>query len=311
MYPSLSGALSSKTRPLNLGPHADDEEKHSKLGFEQINQSIAERASRTSPSELVRNRIVDEIDSNKQRFKRRTRNRPSSPLPAEVDCQILQHPALIPPNHPNSLNRKKKRILVQQNPLHGSSSSTASSSSRSSMRASSMHSLNDEQQRFLDERRRQKEERQKESERLRRSQEIQRELDVLETKRIDLDQRQHSARQNLSKKNYFCNIEQISLSLLDTATHDEKKRAFWERECLCLVRERTKLQRSEDELSMAKRGLMLENERASAENEYRQLINLPGETFVDRLEDSMSFYPYVGLKRSRLSVLQLNQRIYF
>jgi len=258
LYPSLSGALSSKTRPLNLGPHADDEDKHSKLGFEHINQSIAERASRTSPSELVRNRMTDEIDSSKQRFKRRTRNRPSSPLPAEVDCQILQHPALIPPNNANSLNRKKKRILVQQNLLHASSSSTASSSSRSSMRASSMHSLNDEQQRFLDERRRQKEERQKESERLRRSQEIQRELDVLETKRIDLDQRQHSARQNLN-----------------AATHDEKKRAFWERECLCLVRERTKLQRSEDELSMAKRGLMLENERASAENEYRQLINLP------------------------------------
>lgn len=50
-----------------------------------------------------------------------------------------------------------------------------------------------------------------------------------------------------------------------------------------MVRERTKLQRSEDELLMAKRSLMLENERASAENEYRQLINLPGKLSLKRL----------------------------
>lgn len=58
--------------------------------------------------------------------------------------------------------------------------------------------------------------------------------------------------------------------------NDENKRVYWERECLCIVRERTALQRTEDELIMAKRGLTLENERARAENEYRQLINLPG-----------------------------------
>jgi len=62
------------------------------------------------------------------------------------------------------------------------------------------------------------------------------------------------------------------------------KKAHWERECLCIVRERTTLQRTEEELSMAKRGLTLENERARAENEYRQLINLPGRlfTFTDK-----------------------------
>lgn len=45
---------------------------------------------------------------------------------------------------------------------------------------------------------------------------------------------------------------------------------------MCIVRERTALQRSEDELIMAKRGLTLENERAQAENEYRQLSHLSG-----------------------------------
>ena len=64
--------------------------------------------------------------------------------------------------------------------------------------------------------------------------------------------------------------------LIDSSLNDGKKKAYWERECLCIVRERTTLQRTEDELSMAKRGLTLENERARAENEYRQLVFLPG-----------------------------------
>ena len=71
----------------------------------------------------------------------------------------------------------------------------------------------------------------------------------------------------------------------DSLANDAKKRAYWEKECLCVVRKRTNLQRSEEELSMAKRGLTLENERARAENEYRQLINLPGrirELFASR-----------------------------
>lgn len=61
-----------------------------------------------------------------------------------------------------------------------------------------------------------------------------------------------------------------------SSSHDQKKKAYWERESLCIVRERTALQRTEDELLMAKRGLTLENERAQAENEYRQLTHLPG-----------------------------------
>ena len=84
--------------------------------------------------------------------------------------------------------------------------------------------------------------------------------------------------------------------------HDEKKKAFWERECLCLVRERTKLQRSEDELSMAKRGLTLENERASAENEYRQLINLPGETVFLPIDERVTCCSILrGLETRRIS----------
>lgn len=205
LYPSLTGALSGKPRPVNAGSHADEDDKKVKLGFEQINQAIADRAARTSPSSFIRSRTFDEtttksseIEMSKQRFKRRPRHRPSSPLPADQECQILQHPALKPSNNATNVTHKKKRILVPQNHLNVSSSST--SSSRSSIRASSMHSLDEERQRFVDERRRQKEERQKEAERLRRSQEIQRELDVLETKRIDLDQRQAVARQNLSKE---------------------------------------------------------------------------------------------------------------
>ena len=61
------------------------------------------------------------------------------------------------------------------------------------------------------------------------------------------------------------------------------KKSYWERECLCLVHERTTLQRREEELSMAKRGLTLENERARAEHEYRQLINLPGKAYLKTL----------------------------
>ncbi|CAF4830386.1 unnamed protein product, partial [Rotaria sp. Silwood2] len=112
------------------------------------------------------------------------------------------------------------------------------------------------------ERRGQREERQKELVRFRRSQEIQRELEEIEQKRFELDKRHTIARQNFS-----------------LSTNDESKKIWWERECLCIVRERTALQRTEDELSMAKRGLRLENDRARAENEYRQLINLPGNLY--------------------------------
>lgn len=63
---------------------------------------------------------------------------------------------------------------------------------------------------------------------------------------------------------------------IDSLSSDERKKAFWERECLCIVREKAALQRSEDELSMAKRSLTLDNERAKAETEYRQLSHIPG-----------------------------------
>ena len=37
---------------------------------------------------------------------------------------------------------------------------------------------------------------------------------------------------------------------------------------------------------MAKRGLTLENERARAENEYRQLLNLPGTSALDDFDQT-------------------------
>jgi hypothetical protein len=79
------------------------------------------------------------------------------------------------------------------------------------------------------------------------------------------------------KKPFFSLSLRFNISFfVDSSINDEKKKAYWERECLCIVRERTTLQRTEEELSMAKRGLTLENERARAENEYRQLIYLSG-----------------------------------
>ena len=142
-------------------------------------------------------------DSSKQRFKRRPRDRASSPLPTDdfdrgssfqTQENLFQH------DHStldSTGHRKKKRIPVPTAHHHSASSSTSSSST--SIRASSSFSLNEERQRFLDERRRQREERQKEALRLRRSQEIQRELDVLEQKRIELDRNYALARQNLSE----------------------------------------------------------------------------------------------------------------
>jgi hypothetical protein len=88
------------------------------------------------------------------------------------------------------------------------------------------------------------------------------------------------------------NILNLILSI-DTSTNDEKKKAFWERECLCIVRERTTLNRTEEELSMAKRGLTLENERSHAENEYRQLINLPG----------IPYHQYLALLNLKMNTL--------
>jgi hypothetical protein len=245
--------------------------KREHIGFEHLNQSILN----TKPSSsLVRSKTFDESlsshlidnnenidsklttnDSSKQRFKRRGRNRPSSPLPlASYETTILttdikQNQSQIETNSISTINRKKKKILIPQSNLNISSSSTTSS-----------QSLDDEKQRCSDERRRQREERQKELVRFRRSQEIQRELEELEQKRLELDKRHTIARQNL---NLFAN--------------DDKRKVYWERECLCIVREKTTLQRTEEELTMARRGLALENERARAENEYRQLIYLPDE----------------------------------
>ena len=59
---------------------------------------------------------------------------------------------------------------------------------------------------------------------------------------------------------------------------------------MCIVRERTALQRTEDELIMGKRGLTLENERAQAENEYRQLSHLSGISSLSLHSDHLLFY---------------------
>jgi len=226
LYPSLKDALSHKPHPLNLVNIPENEKKREHIGFEHLNQSILN----TKPSSsLVRSKTFDESlsshlidnnenidsklttnDSSKQRFKRRGRNRPSSPLPlASYETTILttdikQNQSQIETNSISTINRKKKKILIPQSNLNISSSSTTSS-----------QSLDDEKQRCSDERRRQREERQKELVRFRRSQEIQRELEELEQKRLELDKRHTIARQNLSKKEYlfFILLFQIRFSI--------------------------------------------------------------------------------------------------
>ncbi|UJR27365.1 hypothetical protein I4U23_008657 [Adineta vaga] len=272
LYPSLKDALSHKPHPLNVVNIPNNEKKREGIGFERINQSVSNESDRKSSSTLVRSKTFDEtltihlIDNDenfhtdskqtpnelsKQRFKRRGRNRPSSPLPS-TDYQMT----LSTNRNLEETNQKKKKLLKPQSNLNLSSTSSLSTTTTSS----SQSLIDDEKQRSSDERRQQRDERQKELVRFRRSQEIQRELDELEQKRIELEKRHQIARQNLN-----------------SCTNNEMKRSYWERECLCSVRERTTLQRREEELSMAKRGLTLENERARAEHEYRQLIYLPDE----------------------------------
>lgn len=176
-----------------------------KIGFEKISESINHQHA--SRSETIDENKSIPRDSSKQRFKRRPKNRPSSPLPSD-DCEKDQT-KISKPTEKNpitkklvqpadsSTQRKKKRIPVIAT-HHHSSSSSASSTSSNSNQGSSSNLLNDERQKFVDERRRQREEKQKESMRLRRSQEIQRELDVLEQKRLELDKNYALARQNLS-----------------------------------------------------------------------------------------------------------------
>ncbi|CAF0805774.1 unnamed protein product [Adineta steineri] len=283
LYPSLRDALSHKPHPLNVVNIPNDEKKRLSIGFEQLNQSISNNLNKKISPTLIRSKTFDDtltirltdndenfnIDTkqsanelSKQRFKRRGRNRPSSPLPSPPsnDCQMIlstnskqDGTKNCETNSISIINRKKKKILKPQS---NSSLSTASSSSTTA----STQSLDDDKLRFTDERRQRREERQKELIRFRRSQEIQRELDELEQKRLEIDKRHIIARQNLN-----------------SSINNEMKKSYWERECLCMVREKTTLQRTEEELLMAKRGLTLENERARAENEYRQLINLPDE----------------------------------
>ena len=221
LYPSLNDALSPKPRPLNLMNIPDQEQKRSKIGFEHLNQSVADSTAHRSASSFIRSKTFDETvstrstladenmtndgkitnnDFSKQRFKRRGHNRPPSPLPPDEDSMRsvqsteARSEEQSSPRDSSTINRKKKKILAP----HANLNLNSSSSSTSSIRASSQ-SLNDDRQRFLEERDRQREERKKESGRLRRSQEIQRELDVLEEKRFELDKRHTAARQNLSK----------------------------------------------------------------------------------------------------------------
>ena len=210
LYPSLKDALSQKPHPLNVVNIPENEKRRETIGFEQINQSIitsksSSSCSTSSSSGLPRSKTFDESltlnDSSKQRFKRRGRNRPSSPLPPDEYSSTLttNFPAnqltIETDSTSAAIQRKKKRIPISQPSLNRSSSSTASS-----------QSFDDERQRLVDERRRQREERQKELVRFRRSQEIQRELDELEQKRLELDKRHVIARQNLrrtSNKMFF------------------------------------------------------------------------------------------------------------
>jgi hypothetical protein len=271
----------------------DDAKKRTNIGFEHINQSISDESIKKTPVVMARSKTFDETLTNrstdndenvhtdskqsanelsKQRFKRRGRNRPSSPLPP-TDYQMTLSTQTKPEeinaatNSTSITNQKRKKILRPQSNLNLSSSSATTSSSQS---------LDEGKHRAAEERRQQREERQKELVRFRRSQEIQRELDELEQKRIELEKRHALARQNLGKKCPSLRHAYHPSIVADSCANNEVKRSYWERECLCLVRERTTLQRREEELSMAKRGLTLEDERVRAENEYRQLISRSG-----------------------------------
>jgi len=215
LYPSLKDALSHKPHPLNVVNIPNDDKKRPSIGFEHINKSILDNPIKKTTSSFIRSKTFDEslttrltdndenfnVDSkqttneiSKQRFKRRGRNRPSSPLPSNdyetiLSTDLKQDESKFETNSISTLNRKKKKILIPQSNLTLSSSSSATSS----------QSLDDERLRLSNERRRQREERQKELVRLRRSQEIQRELEELEQKHIELDKRHTIARQNLSK----------------------------------------------------------------------------------------------------------------
>lgn len=210
LYPSLKDALSEKPHPLNLVNIPENENKREVIGFEHLNQTVSKENALSVP----RSQTFDEsfskqatntnencqskqnsYDLSKQRFKRRGRNRPSSPLPISQSLEPFSttdpNPLSAPlgTNATATINRKKKKVPVLQSNL-----TPTSSSSRSS---------DDERHRSLDERRRQREERQKELVRFRRSQEIQRELDELEQKRLELDRRHTLAKQNLSKETFF------------------------------------------------------------------------------------------------------------
>jgi len=183
LYPSLKDALSPKPHPLNLVNIPENERKRQMIGFEQVNQTVSKEnvlsmsRSHTFDETLSKQENIESqqasYDLSKQRFKRRGRNRPSSPLPQAVYETNLSTNIETNPN--STLNRKKKRIPVSQT-IQTSTSSSVSS--------------DDERQREF---------KQKERIRFRRSQEIQRQLDELEEKRFDLDKRHSLARQHLSK----------------------------------------------------------------------------------------------------------------
>ncbi|CAM4776642.1 unnamed protein product [Rotaria magnacalcarata] len=272
LYPSLNDALSSTPHPLNIVNISDNKKAQQTNRSEHVQTSISNNINEKIASNIIKSKTFDEslsrelsdnnenlnVDSKltvdysgKYRFKRSEQNRRSSPISSSnAQLALSNNTQQSEANLLSVVNRKKKKILIPQSNLNLSSSSSRTSS----------QSLDDERQRTSNERRRQRDDRQKELLRFRRSQEIQRELEEIEEKRFELDKRHVTARQYL---NSFFN--------------DETKKTYWERECLCIVRERTGLQRATDELLMSKRGLTLENERSRAENEYRQLINLPDE----------------------------------
>ncbi|CAF1021757.1 unnamed protein product [Didymodactylos carnosus] len=114
--------------------------------------------------------------------------------------------------------------------------------------------MTERQKKRLEEKR-QRDVRQQELKRLRVSQEIQRELDEIDVKKIELE-------------NQHADIQEC-LTLCD-----KNKQVHWENECLKIVQQKHALQRLEDEYIFAQKALTLANEQSQTEQELRRLYSL-------------------------------------
>ncbi|CAF0764227.1 unnamed protein product, partial [Didymodactylos carnosus] len=293
LYPSLTDALSKKSHPLNVVklPYADDDEEHTNGHEKPSSDTIIGWKTELfddSTAKLTQNlaaTTLNKTTDSKQRFKKRARNRPHTPPMPDTFTNETQHSLTIEKdlnqnydlsnmtnlssnidnlstylkrndlkeNSPmtTSINRKKKPLLL--------SPSVTRSSSSSSHRSSSIDLLNmTERQKKRLEEKRQRDLRQQELKRLRVSQEIQRELDEIDVKKVELENQHADVQESLA----IC---------------DKNKQSYWEGEYLRIVQEKHALQRLEDEYIIAQKALTLTNEQSRTQQELRRLYSVPAE----------------------------------